>query len=315
MFLNQWGSKAICDRYRNENTHRSRHCFWQWKNSGSVLIQNLVYCNAPIENAASMIENDGLGEYTQWFFVTFWLNLPGKLVIFWLSGWPFFRAPPNRDDWEERDFEVAASNNFGLNHATCRTLGLFLRSNQDATFVLFFICQKEKLPSHYATENWPSRDDARVLAGESVLFSNARTLCRYETSFLVYFFKVYKVVFRMPVRISKLRAGRPPKVRFGVFFWKRTNLARRVWWRHSASGPEIVARAMFTNKRRLWTELFLWQKMVWFRSYAAAKSKMSFFRVSWEVVEGFRWRVPSIPAIQTWCKLESIKVEALQKTD
>ena len=154
-----------------------------------------------------------------------------------------------------------------------------------------------------------------MLAGESMSLSNARTLCRYETSFLVYFFKLYKDIIRMPMWISKLRAGRPPKVMLRGFFSKRTNFARRVWWRHSAGGPEIVARAMFTNKRRLWTELFLWQKMVWFRSYAAAKSKQSFLGGPGEVVEGCRWRVPSIPAIQTWCKLESIKVEALQKTD
>ena len=33
-----------------------------------------------------------------------------------------------------------------------RNPGLFLRSVEDATFVLFFICQKEKLLSHYATQ-------------------------------------------------------------------------------------------------------------------------------------------------------------------
>ena len=165
--------------------------------------------------------------------------------------------------------------------------------------MLIFICQKEKLLLHYATQNSPSRDDARVLAGERIPLSNARTLCRYETSFLVYFFKFYKVVLKLPMRISKLRAGRPSKVRFRGFFAKRTNFVRRVWWRHSASGPEIVARAMFTNKSCLWTVLFLLQKVVLLRSYAAAKSKKSFWGVSCEVVEGCRWLVPSIPAIQT----------------
>ncbi len=86
---------------------------------------------------------------------------------------------------------------------------------------------------------------------ERMPLHNARTLCRYETSFLVYFFKFYKVVFRLLMRISKLRSGRPPKVRFREFLAKRTNFARRVWWRHSASGPEIVARAMLNNKSRL----------------------------------------------------------------
>ena len=36
-----------------------------------------------------------LGSFAQWIFVTLWLNLPGKLVIFWL--WladPFFQLPP-----------------------------------------------------------------------------------------------------------------------------------------------------------------------------------------------------------------------------
>ena len=51
------------------------------------------------------------------------------------------------------DFEIAALNNSGYEHATCATPGLFLRSNEDATFVLIFICQKEKLLSHYATQN------------------------------------------------------------------------------------------------------------------------------------------------------------------
>ena len=165
--------------------------------------------------------------------------------------------------------------------------------------MLIFICQKEKLLLHYATQNSPSRDDARVLAGESMPLSNARTLCRYETSFLVYFFKFYKDIITMPMWISKLRAGRPPKVRLRGFFPKRTNFAQRVWWRHSAGGPEIVARAMFINKSRLWNELFLLQKVELFRSYAAAKSKQSFWGVSWEVVEGCRWRVPSIQAIPT----------------
>ena len=59
-----------------------------------------------------------------------------------------------------------------------RTPGLFLRSGKDATFVLIFICQKEKLLLHYATQNWPSRDDARVLAGERMPLSNACTLCK-----------------------------------------------------------------------------------------------------------------------------------------
>ena len=51
------------------------------------------------------------------------------------------------------DFDIAALNNSGSEHATCATPGLFLRSVEDATFVLIFICQKEKLLSHYATQN------------------------------------------------------------------------------------------------------------------------------------------------------------------
>ena len=171
------------------------------------------------------------------------------------------------------------------------------------------------MPSPHATQNSPSRDVARMLAGKWVPLSNARTSCGFETTFVDHFFKLYKVVFRLPMRISKLRAGRPSKVRFRGFFAKRTNFVRRVWWRHSASGPEIVARAMFTNKSRLRTVLFLLQKVVLFRSYAAAKSKKSFWGVFWEVVEGCCWLVPSIPAIQTWLKLVNINAEVLQKTD
>jgi hypothetical protein len=51
------------------------------------------------------------------------------------------------------DFDIAALNNSGSEHATCATPGFFLRSVQDATFVLIFVCQKEKLLSHSATQN------------------------------------------------------------------------------------------------------------------------------------------------------------------
>jgi hypothetical protein len=119
-------------------------------------------------------------------------------------------------------------------------LGLFLRYGKDAPFVLNFIFSKEKLFERHAMELWPSLDDARVLSGESVSLPNTRTFCRFETMFVDYFFKLYKVMFRIPMQLSKLRARRVPKVRLADFWSKSIKFARRMWWRHSAIGPDIV---------------------------------------------------------------------------
>ena len=105
------------------------------------------------------------------FLSHFWLSFHGTQWFFHsLAGLNSGPPPPTGDDWEACDFEIAARNNSGYKHATCATPGLFLRSVQDETFVLIFICQKEKLHLHYAAQNWS--DDSFFLARALCLGEN-----------------------------------------------------------------------------------------------------------------------------------------------
>ena len=68
--------------------------------------------------------------------------------------------------------------------------------------MLVFMFFKEKMPSLHTTQNSPSRDVVHLRTGESVLLSNARNSCRFETTFVDQFFKIYKVIIRFHMCFS-----------------------------------------------------------------------------------------------------------------
>ena len=105
------------------------------------------------------------------------------------------------------DFDIAALNNSGSEHATCATPGLFLRSGKDATFVLIFICQKENLLSHYATQN--EAGDSFFLARALFLGENfiSRSSMRQSLCFLARKLDLDKrklLIIRMHAFFSKM---------------------------------------------------------------------------------------------------------------
>jgi hypothetical protein len=58
-------------------------------------------------------------------------------------------------------------------------------------------------------------------------------------------------MFTMYMRFSKLRSRRPPKLSLAEKSPKSIYVAWRVWWRHGASGPDIVDYAMLNIKIHL----------------------------------------------------------------